>query len=118
MARHREVVDDVLRAWADWDLDLYESVLAEDAVEQRPQTGHRLVGRANIIGMYRAYPLDPPTIRWTSLCEADGTWIAEGSVDYGGGPVELVAIIDLADDRVSGADIYFAPPRDTSAPER
>lgn len=47
MARHREVVDKLLRVWADWDLDLYESVLAEDAVEQRPQTSQRLVGRAS-----------------------------------------------------------------------
>ena len=50
----------LLDAFARFDLDAYESLIAEDAVERRPQTGDRFVGRAKIAGMYRHYPADPP----------------------------------------------------------
>ena len=35
-----------LRAFAEWDLDTYESLLAPGAVEGRPQMGERFNGRA------------------------------------------------------------------------
>ena len=54
----------LLDAFARFDLDTYESLIAEDAVERRPQTGDRFVGRAKIIGMYRHYPADPPVVTW------------------------------------------------------
>lgn len=39
-----------------WDLEEYEVVLADNAVEGRPQTRERFVGRTNIMGMYRHFP--------------------------------------------------------------
>ena len=39
-----------LRAFAEWDLDTYELLLAPGAVEGRPQMGERFNGRARIHG--------------------------------------------------------------------
>ena len=53
-----------LRAFAEWDLDTYESLLAPGAVEGRPQMGEKFVGRERIMGMYRSRTGEPPRIEW------------------------------------------------------
>lgn len=63
-AARPDVLDVLPRACAEWDPDLYESVLVEDAVEGRPQDGTRFVGRERILGMCRAHPADPPAVTW------------------------------------------------------
>ena len=106
---NREAAERLFAAWERWDLDTIGSLLADDAVDGRPQSGERFVGRANIIGMYREVP-GPPRIRWRSVRGGPGVWVAEGIVEYGEGPVQLVGVVELSDGLVVKADYYFAEP--------
>lgn len=98
-------------AWQLWDLDTIESLVADDAVDSRPQSGERFVGRANIMGMYREVP-GPPRITWRRVRGGPAVWVAEGIVEYGEGPVRLVGVVEFAHGRVVAADYYFADPFD------
>jgi hypothetical protein len=96
-------------AWERWDLDTIGSLVAVDAVDRRPQSGERFTGRASIMGMYHEVP-GPPRISWRSIRGGPDVWVAEGTVDYGEGPVHLIGIVELADGMLVEADYYFADP--------
>jgi hypothetical protein len=102
-----EAADRLFAAWERWDLETVEALLAENAIDTRPQSGERFIGRANIIGMYREVP-GPPRISWASTRGGPHVWVAEGTVEYGEGPVQLIGIVELANGQVVRADYYFA----------
>ena len=107
--RAQEVAKKLFAAWERWDLDAVGSLLADDAVDERPQSGERFVGRSNIMGMYAEVP-GPPRIRWWSILGGPQVWVSEGAVDYGEGPVNIVGIVELTDGKVTRARFYFAEP--------
>jgi len=104
-----EAAERLFAAWERWDLDTVGSLVAEDAVDTRPQSGERFVGRDRIMGMYREVP-GPPRITWRSVRGGPQVWVAEGTVEYGEGPVNIVGIVELADGLVRHAAYYFAEP--------
>ncbi len=110
----REVAERLFAAWERWDLDTIGSLVAEDAVDERPKSGERFVGRTNILGMYREVS-GPPRITWGSIGGGPSLWVAEGIVDYGEGPVHLVGVVELEEAKVVRARYYFADPFDPPA---
>jgi hypothetical protein len=110
----RDAAAKLFAAWERWDLDTVGSLVADDAVDERPQSGERFVGRSNIMGMYAEVP-GPPRIRWRSIVGGPSVWVAEGLVDYGEGTVNIVGIVELADAKVEKARFYFADPFDPPA---
>ena len=106
-----EAAERLFAAWERWDLDTVASLVAEDAVDIRPQSGERFVGRERIMGMYREVP-GPPRITWRSVRGGPAVWVAEGTVEYGEGPVHIIGVVELADGKVQQAAYYFAEPFD------
>jgi hypothetical protein len=106
---NHEAAETLFAAWERWDLGTVDSLLADDAVDRRPQSGECFVGRTNIMGMYREVP-GPPRIAWGRIRGGPDVWVAEGTVEYGQGPVNLVGIVEFADGRVASGDYYFAQP--------
>jgi hypothetical protein len=104
-----EVAKQLFAAWERWDLDTIESLVADDAVDRRPQSGERFVGRSNIMAMYREVP-GPPKITWRTIRGGPQVWIAQGIVDYGEGEVHLIGIVEFAEGNVVNGDYYFANP--------
>ena len=92
----RDAAAKLFSAWERWDLDTVGSLVADDAVDERPQSGERFVSRRNIMGMYAEVP-GPPRIRWRSIMGGSSVWVAEGLVDYGEGPVNIIGVVELAD---------------------
>jgi hypothetical protein len=43
-----DAAEELFAAWERWDLDTVDSLVADDAVDERPQSGERIVGRGNI----------------------------------------------------------------------
>ena len=76
----RETAEKLFAAWERWDLDTVGVLVADNAIDERPQSGERFVGR-NIMGMYAEVP-GPPRIRWRSIVGGSSAWVAEGIVDY------------------------------------
>jgi hypothetical protein len=108
-ARNRDAAERYFRAFERWDLAAVESLVADDAVEGRPQSGERFLGRSNIMGMLHALPSEPH-ISWRSIRGGPRVWVAEGIVDYGEGPVNLVSITEFEDGKMVKTDVYFAEP--------
>jgi hypothetical protein len=104
-----EAAERLFAAWERWDLDTIGSLYADDAVDARPQSGERFVGLTNIMGMYREVP-GPPQITWRSVRGGPDVWVAQGTVEYGEGPVHIVGVVELSDGAVTQADFYFAEP--------
>lgn len=104
---NRKAAERLFAAFERWDLESVESLIADDAVEGRPQSGERFVGRANIMGMLRSLPSEPQ-ISWRSIRGGPRVWAAEGIVEYGEGPVHLIGIVELEDGKMVRSDYYFA----------
>jgi hypothetical protein len=102
-----EAAETYFRAFERWDLGTVESVTAPGAVDGRPQSGERFVGRTNILGMLKSLPSEP-RISWRSIRGGPRVWVAEGIVDYGEGPVHLIGVAEFEDGLMVEADYYFA----------
>jgi hypothetical protein len=106
---NRRAADELFAAWERWDLDVVASLLGDDAVDHRPQSGERFTGPTNIVGMYREVP-GSPRIHWSRVRGGPELWVAEGTVEYGAGPVRIIGIVELADGLIVDASYYFADP--------
>lgn len=105
----RDAAERYFAAFERWDLETVETLVADDAVEGRPQSGERFVGRANIMGMLGALPSEP-RISWRSIRGGPRVWVAAGIVEYGEGPVHLIGVARFEDGKMVEADYYFADP--------
>lgn len=100
-----------LRAFAEWDLDTYASLLAPGAVEGRPQMGERFRGREKIMGMYRSRTGEPPRIEWRRVYGEAQLWVAQGIIEDASGahgPDHIVALLTLDAGSIMAVDYYFA----------
>jgi hypothetical protein len=93
---------------------------AEDMVQEWPQSGERIRGRANIEAVNQNYPASTgtsPTMKLRRLLEPGQAWIIEGTIDYGDGiPVSAVSIIETgADGKIVRQTDYFANPFEAPA---
>jgi hypothetical protein len=104
-----EAVQRMFAAWERWDLETVESLVADGAIDSRPQSGEHFIGRADIMAMYHEVP-GPPKITWRSIRGGPKVWVGEGIVEYGEGPVHLVGIVEFGNGKVTVADHYFAEP--------
>ncbi len=52
----RDAAAKLFAAWERWDLDTVGSLVADDALDERPQSGEQFVGHSNIMGMYAKVP--------------------------------------------------------------
>jgi hypothetical protein len=103
---NRQAAESLFAAWERWDLDTLESLVANDAIDSRPQSGEHFVGRANIMGMYREVT-GPPEITWRSIRGGPDVWVAEGIVEYGEGPVHLIGVLEFTNGTMVKGDYYF-----------
>ncbi|MEW6581605.1 MAG: hypothetical protein AB1416_02440 [Actinomycetota bacterium] len=51
-----------------------------------------------------------PAIRWRTIRGGGRVWVAEGTVDYGEGDVQLIRVTEFENGRMVRADYYFADP--------
>lgn len=88
---------------------------SEDLVQEWPQSGERIRGRANVMAVnehYEGATGASPKLTLRRLSKPGQTWVAEGTIDYGDGiPVSVVSILEAGPDGliVRQTD-YFANP--------
>lgn len=98
------------RRWDD-----FVSAYTEDAVISYPQSGERIVGRRDILGMVEAFP-SPPTFSITALHGGDDLVVARVDIDYGEGPHWKGAFLYFLDENSVGLEIaYFGAPFEPAA---
>jgi hypothetical protein len=92
-----------------------DELAADDAVQEWPQSGERIRGKANIKAINDNYPASTgssPKMTLRRILQPGKAWIIEGVIDYGDGvPVSAVSIIELnAEGKIGHTTDYFANP--------
>ncbi len=106
----REIVEKIIDAMERGDSEGFESLYAEDAVEEWPQSGERVVGRKNMKAINDAYP-GMPMIRRRRILGSGDVVIAEVTMDYGDrGKFNTAIIFEVKDGRVVRETTYWAEP--------
>ncbi len=93
------------------DVDAAAEFYQDDAVQEWPQSGERIVGRDNILAVYRNYPAEVQMALRRILGSGD-VWIGETTIDYGQGdpPWNSVSIVELRDGKIARQTDYFGEP--------
>ncbi|MEX1208109.1 MAG: nuclear transport factor 2 family protein [Acidimicrobiia bacterium] len=99
-----------LEAFNDRRWDDFLAAYASDAVVEYPQSGERIAGKTNILGLVKAFPA-PPRFQPTRIHRAVDTVVVEVEADYGDGvPWSGVFIYRVADGSITHERAYFAAP--------
>ncbi len=82
--------------------------LADDFVQDWPQSGERLHGRLACSLVYRNYPGGPPTGAVSRIVGGGDTWVVELTLDYGGKPSHGISIFEFREGRIVHETDWFA----------
>jgi ketosteroid isomerase-like protein len=106
---NRATIDVYLKAYESKDMQLLDQVYTDDAVQEWPQSGERIVGRDNIKAINDNYPgLPNATIRRVS--GSGDVWTVETVLDYSGEVYNAVSVLEFRDGKVVKQTDYFASP--------
>lgn len=135
-ASGREVVDRWVRAIEEKDFDAQEALLADDFIDEMPQSGELIRGKANWLAVSRNYPGGVPTVDRSStrlvgaedrfvmspsfsVLRIEGTgdvFTYAGTVRYANGETwQLVAIIELRGGKIARSTSWYATPFEAPA---
>lgn len=112
MSHHenRQVVERVIKAMINGDLDAVEQFMAEDAVVEWPQSGERIVGRQACLMVYRNYPGGSPRYELNRITGAGDAFAVELVGDYGGDKVFMTSIVEFAGGKIVRQTDYWSYP--------
>jgi ketosteroid isomerase-like protein len=106
---NRATIEVYLKAFESKDMELLDQVYTDDAVQEWPQSGERIVGRDNIKAINENYPgLPNATIRRVS--GSGDVWTVETVLDYSGEVYNAVSVLEFRDGKVAKQTDYFASP--------
>ena len=132
----RAVVERYAQAIADRDFDAQVMLLADDYIEEMPQSGERIRGKANWESVVRGYPggvgkIDADSAR---LVGSEDKWVVTptfaplriegsgdvytyvGTVTYPDGKTwQMIAIIELHSGKIAKATTWYAAPFEAPA---
>ena len=106
----RDVVEKLIATLNAKNVDGMDELFHEDAVMDWPQSGERVVGGDDRRSVYRAFP-GLPTITTRRIVGSGDLWVAEATLDYGGGSAYLaVFVFELRDGKIARETAYWAEP--------
>ena len=132
----REIVERYARALKDKDFDAMALLVTDDFVDEMPQSGERVRGKANQLALLRNYPGGVGTIdpKSTRLVSAEDHWVLtpsftmlriEGSGDvytyvgaatYANGETwQMIQIIELRQGKIAKTMSWYAAPFEAPA---
>ncbi len=111
---NRGVVERYWRALQEGDMGALADVYQEDAIQEWPQSGERIIGSANIVAISESYPSMPKVTIRRIIGNGD-LWIAEATLEYGDEAYEAVSVLEMRDGKIAKETDFFAASFD--APE-
>jgi hypothetical protein len=91
------------------DFSVLREILADDCVQEWPQSGERIRGKANILAINENYPgLPKATLR--RAVAGERLVVTEVDLDYGGKPYHAVSIFEIEGGKIVRETDYFAEP--------
>jgi ketosteroid isomerase-like protein len=111
----RETVERLIATINAGDVDGMDDLFTEDVVMDWPQSGERVVGSDNRRAIYHAFP-SLPTITPRRIVGEGDLWVAEATLDYGGGAVyRTVFVFEMRGDRIARETAYWSEPFEAPA---
>jgi ketosteroid isomerase-like protein len=106
----RDTLDQHWAASASGDLDAEHDIYADDAVCEYPQSGERIIGRANLQALRGHHPGKPSGFNVRRILGNGDVWISEYTITYQGRAAFTVSIMEFRDGKVIHETQYFADP--------
>ena len=98
------------RHWSDInDQETVHEIYHDDVIVEFPQSGERILGRANLRAMREVYPA-ALTFTINRMRGGGDLWITESVITYDGKPSNTVTIMEFRDGKVAHETIYVAEP--------
>jgi hypothetical protein len=94
------------------DLQAEHDIYADDLVCDYPQSGERIIGRANLQALRGHHPGKPSGFDVKRILGSGDVWITEYVITYRGHPTYTVSIMEFLDGKVAHETQYFAEPFD------
>ncbi len=92
------------------DADREHEIYHEDAICDYPQSGERILGRANLQALRSHHPGKPSGFKIRRVTGSGEIWVTEYTIDYQGQSAFTVSIMEFRDGRVAHETQYFADP--------
>jgi len=103
-------IDQHMRDLVAGDEEAFRAFVADDFIQDWPQTGERLRGRQACLNVARNYPGGPPRIEVRRISGEGDHWVVEGRITYGDDSVyHAVAILETRDGTLVHEVDYFGP---------
>lgn len=88
----------------------YAALVHEDFVQEWPQSGERVRGKAACLNIALNYPGGPPRISLGRISGEGDHWVVEGTSRYpDGSDYYSVAVLELRDGKIVRETDYFGP---------
>ena len=111
----RELLNAHWHASATEDFDAEHSIYADDAICDYPQSGERILGRANLQALRSHHPGKPSGFNIRRIVGTGDLWVTEYIITSQGKPAYTVSIMEFRDGKVVHETQYFADPFDAPA---
>jgi ketosteroid isomerase-like protein len=117
MSHHenRAILERMMHALFTGDYEGAVADMAEDAVEEWPQSGERIVGREACLMVYRNYPGGSPTYKLSRISGEGNHFVVEATADYGGQTTLATNIVEFRDGKVARQTGYWSTPFEAPA---
>jgi len=111
----RRALDAHWRASAAGDADAEHEIYADDAICDYPQSGERILGRANLQALRSHHPGKPSGFAVRRIVGEGDLWVTEYTIVYQGRSAFTVSIMEFSGGKVVHETQYFADPFDAPA---
>jgi hypothetical protein len=111
----REALDAHWQASAAGDLEAEHRIYADDAICDYPQSGERILGRANLQALRGAHPARPSGFDVRRIQGAGDVWITEYTIKYDDRVAFTVSIMEFREGKVVHETQYFSEPFEAPA---
>jgi ketosteroid isomerase-like protein len=110
----RALVEQLWAAIKAKDWDAHDRLVADDYIQEWPQSKERILGKANSRAIKDGYPTErTPELRRILGC--DDLWVMETTIDYGSEVALGVHVIELNAGKIVRETDYFSQPFEAPA---
>ena len=106
----RKALDSHWQASAAGDADAEHAIYHDDAVCEYPQSGERILGRANLQALRTHHPGKPSGFQVRRITGSGEIWVTEYTINYQGRSAFTVSIMEFRNGKVAHETQYFADP--------
>jgi ketosteroid isomerase-like protein len=106
----RTALDLHWQASAAGDADAEHAIYHDDVVCEYPQSGERILGRANLQALRTHHPGKPSGFHVRRITGSGETWVTEYTINYEGRSAFTVSIMEFRNGQVAHETQYFADP--------